>query len=171
MCVDGTMNGVCSVVNTPLYCDFKYLTFGLGQCGADAGKCCQSNKNPAPWATYIAVNVPYSEDCSNAYTYFDNDSIGGFWFDTTFTEQLGIARVGGGWPSRIICSESPVDIIPPRTGMLYHGVRYKDDVCVFVPYTDELAYSPQQASVLDWNYSRDSYCWYDGVSVVPVPVV
>ncbi len=175
MCVDGTMNGTCSV-NYPLYCDFKYLTFDLSQqqCGANAGKCCQSNKGAALWALYLAVNIPYSEDCNNAYTYFDNYSVGGdwgVWFDTTFTEQPGIATVSGGWPSSIKCLETPFDVVPPRTGESYHGVRYKDGVCVFVPYTNEVRHLPEQASVIDWNYSRDSYCWYDSVNVVPMTVI
>lgn len=179
VCVDGTASGDCSSVNPPLYCDSGYLVFNPNKCGADAGKCCQSVKNPTGggffdprgYATFLAVNVPDSEDCSNAWTYFDNATIG-YWVNTTFTEQPGIAIVSGGYPTRVICQEIPFDVMPPkpREGRLdnpYHGVRYKPNACIFVPWGNETTKDKQeQVAVLDWNYSKNSYCVYDGNEII-----
>lgn len=170
-CVDGTINGECSTLNPPLYCDYKYLVFDPNKCGADAGKCCQSDKGPVPYATYLAVNLPYTEDCSNANSYFDNSTVGYIWFKPTFTEKPGIATVGGGYPTRVICTENPFDVMPPRPRAgrplkPYHGVRYKDNACIFVPWSDTLGGKQEQVAILDYNYSKNSYCLYDGNNVL-----
>ena len=177
VCVDGTNSGECSSLNPPLYCDDRYLVFDVNRCGADAGKCCQSVKRPALNAVYLSVNLPYTEDCSNAYNYFDNVTVGGtdwftpYWYNTTFFEMPGIAAVGGGFPTSITCTETPFDVMPPRPRAgrplkPYHGVRYKPSSCIFVPWGETLSDKQQQVAILDWNYVKNSYCLYNGSDVI-----
>jgi len=159
-CVDGTLDEDCSVINSPLYCNFKNLTFDLSKCGADPGKCCQSVKGPAPYAVHLAVNLPYTEDCDNAYTYFDNFTIGGFWFNTTFNEVSGIAMGIGGYPTNIQCRNDLSFIINAE-----RGVRYKTDSCISVPWNNSMSSKQKQVAILDWNYSGDSYCFFNGTGM------
>ena len=165
-CDDGTPCGECSTLNPPLYCEGSgdyggsddgiggsgcYLVFDLSKCGADAGKCCQSNKNPAQEATYLALNLPESASCSNSHTYF---TAAGFWKDTTFTGKGGMAQVAGGYPTRVTCSADAFVVESSS------GVRYKNDACIFVP--SALSGSTQQVAIYDWSYKSYAYCNYGG---------
>ncbi len=155
LCVDGTSNGGCSTLNPPLYCDAGNLVFDATKCSADPGKCCQSAKTPAPYATFLAVNVPYSEDCSQAYNYFDIDTIGGFWINNTFYESTGLALGIGGYPTNIQCRADLAPIVN-----FERGVRNKTDAFIFVPWNDSRKQA--QVAILDWNYTIDSYYFYNG---------
>ncbi len=176
-CEDGTLIGECSSLNPPLYCEGEGsgdygsgdsgggsgdLIFDLSKCGADAGKCCESNKNPAQFATYLALNLPPSESCSNAHTYFDEATIGG-WLDTSFFETQGMAQVSGGYPTRVKCSSNSFVV---KSGS---GVRYKPTPCIFVPAS--LSNPQQQVAILDWSHKSYAYCSYtNGNSVEAVEV-
>ncbi len=177
VCTDGTANRECSIVNPPLYCDFRYLVLDPNKCGADVGKCCQSYKHPTypgaknTHATFLATNIPLTESCDNAYLYF-NESYSGIWANNSFFERPGIATVIGGYPTNIICQEIPFDVMPPRPSAgrppkLYHGVRYKNNSCIFAPWSDNIHTGDlqKQAAILDWNYSKNSYCIYDGKDI------
>ncbi len=156
ICVDGTPNGNCSALNPPLYCNSGNLTFDVNKCSADPGKCCQSTKSPAPYAVFLAVNIPYSEDCSQAYTYFDTAVIGGFWINKTFYESSGIALGIGGYPTNIQCRQDRTPIINSE-----RGVRNKTNSFIFVPWDDSISGKQAQVAILDWNYTKDSYYYYN----------
>ena len=178
-CKDGTKVGECSSLNSPLYCDGSGdyiggsddtisegsedytgdLVFDLSKCGADAGKCCESSKYVARFATYLAVNIPSSASCSSAYTYFDEETIGG-WLNPSFSEKSGMAQVGGGYPTRITCSGSSFVV---SSGS---GVRHKSGSCIFV----SLSNPQQQVAILDWSSKSYAYCNHDGDSVEAVKV-
>jgi len=176
-CDDGTPAGECSTLNPPLYCegsndildgsddtnggsDDVYLVFDLSKCGADIGKCCESGKSPAGFATSLAVNIPESESCANAYTYFDEATIGG-WNDDNFIERPGMAQVGGGYPTRVICSEGAFKVTEDT------GVRYKSTPCIFTTWgIDTPGGLQEQVAILDWDYTSYAYCSYTGGSSV-----
>ena len=163
-CLDGTLNGTCSTANPPLYCDEGDLVFEIGVCGADAGKCCQSVKDTAGWATYLAVNVPPWESCINAYEYFPAGSVGG-WIDNTFTDSTGIALVAGGFPTRVICLDVPF-IVENE-----HGMRRNNSGYIYVPRTDTTwGDRTSQRAILVWDYFSDSYAHYNGASFDLYPV-
>ncbi len=160
-CADGTIDKNCSGINSQLYCDAGDLVFDVTRCGADAGKCCQSAKNPALYAIYLAVNIPYSEDCNLAYTSFDNESIGYWWFNTSFSQAPGIARVIGGYPTNIRCIVSPSFIVNSN-----YGIRKKPNACISVPFGNTSVPDKQsQVAILDWPYFSNSFCFYNGTGM------
>ena len=176
-CSDGTPVGSCSTLNPGLYCDYNayynqngILVLDSNKCSANAGKCCQSTPEPttanevSTYSKYLAVNIPSSESCSNAYQYFDESYVG-TWVDNTFTEQPGIAKVLGGFPTSIRCIDSGHKITAPDQDPFkpYVGVRGKSGAYMSVEYSMETFQDRQkQAAVLDWTYYSTSYFQQSG---------